>query len=69
MIQEKTVFFQFSMKMQFYAKIGERMGQDPNVYMTLSVGRIDIWVTPKILVICFFASNLILKYVILFAIR
>ena len=46
MITAKQYFIDFRWKIEFDAKIDGWMGQYAGVYMTQSVGRIDIWLTP-----------------------
>lgn len=58
MIHAKTVFFDFRWKIEFAAKIGGWVVQDPSVYMTQIMGKINIWEISRILVIdsCFILS-------------
>ena len=47
-IKAKRYFIDFFWKINFDAKIAGWMGQDFSVHMTLSVGKIDVWLTPNV---------------------
>ena len=46
MITAKQSFIDFCWKIEFDAKIGGWVGHIFSTHMTLSVGRIDMWLTP-----------------------
>ena len=47
-IKAKRYFINFLWKINFDTKIAGWMGQDFSVHMTLSVERIDVWLTPNV---------------------
>ena len=54
----KTLFYWFSLKIEFDAKTGGMVHQDITVHITLSMGRIDMWLVPKLYTV---ASKIIPK--------
>ena len=49
MIKAKQSFIGFHWKIEFDSKMDRLVGHDLSILMTLSVGRIDMWVNPKLI--------------------